>query len=208
MQEGAVLSDIDLGNIPPKSDITATEVQSVQQSTSAVVRSVAATVERTLLDPTLDLVWQTALQHIDLFEPEELSLAVGPKIAMALMTLSPAARLKLISGPYTFKARGLTAILDRADQVRRIMGLFGAISQMPEVGEMIKERYDLSKVPEMVIESFGFHAQDLGRGERTPEELQERQEEREAAEEADRLMADQEVQPPVGEGGPPGVGAH
>ena len=203
MQEGAVLSDIDLGNIPPKSDITATEISSVQQSTSAIIRSVAATVERTLLDPVLDLVWQTALQHIDLFRPEELALAVGPEVAMALLDMPAAARLKLISGPYTFKARGLTSMLDRADQVRRISSLFGLISQMPEVGQMIFTKYDMSKVPDMIIESFGFSSADLGTGARTPEEMAARAQEQQMEEER---MAEQEggggapAGPPKGEG--------
>ena len=182
MQEGAVLSDIDLGNIPPKSDITATEISSVQQSTSAIIRSVAATVERTLLDPTLDLVWQTALQHLDLFKPEDLAMAVGPELAMELLNMSPAARLTMIKGPYTFKARGLTAILDRSDQVRRLMGLFGILQQMPNLGQAVYEKYDLSKVPDLLIESFGFDAKDLGHGERPQEQVQMARAEREAAE--------------------------
>ena len=96
--------------------------------------------------------------------------------------MSPAARLNMIKGPYTFIARGLTAILDRSDQVRRLMGLFGILQQMPNLGQAVYEKYDLSKVPDLLIESFGFDAKDLGHGERPQEQVQMARAEREAAE--------------------------
>lgn len=69
MREGAKLSEIALGQVPPKGDITATEVNQVQQSGSAMIRSMARTIEARFLEPILTLLFQTALQHMDFNDP-------------------------------------------------------------------------------------------------------------------------------------------
>jgi hypothetical protein len=53
-----------MGGFAPKGRTSAFEVNEAQENSSALIRSVAETVELRWLDPQLDLAWKTGLQHV------------------------------------------------------------------------------------------------------------------------------------------------
>src|SRR5262245_3928374 len=160
LQEGAVLNDIMLGNIPAKSDVKATEVVQATESSAAFMESIAENIQLTCLDPVLNLTWQTALQHMDFAKEPELLLALGEQ-GVKLASLSPEERLLLIGGPYTFKAHGLTSVLQRAEKVRRLLAALQAISSNETLAAAFAQQFDMTKVPGKILQGFGIDPQEL-----------------------------------------------
>lgn len=151
MREGAKLNEIALGQVPPKGDITATEVNQVQQSGSAMLRSMARTIEARLLEPMLTMVYQTALQHMD-FTDERIARELGPETAQMLQRRKQEFRERRIK----FRVRGLSALVDRQAKLRNLMSMLQVVGgnelllrefiQRVDIGELINELFTLFNI--------------------------------------------------------------
>jgi len=124
LREAAGINEIGMGQFAPNSRTSATEVMETKQSSSALVRSVAQTIESRWLDPTLDLVWQTGLQHANPND-KRLAAAAGPEMYQALISR----RKEFIARPFTFQARGISTLIAKGQMLSsllRIMQVVGA----------------------------------------------------------------------------------
>lgn len=155
-------NDIMLGSIPTKSDVKATEVMQAQESTNAFMQSMADNIQLSILDPVLDLVWKTAIQVWDLGQNPGLQQALGDK-AILLEGKTPEQILELFGGPYTFKAHGLTSVLERADKVKRLLGALSSILQNDAVAQAFLLQFGLEKIPEQILRGFGLDPNDFRR---------------------------------------------
>ena len=124
LSEAAMLNEIGIGQFAPKGRTSATEITETQQSSSALLRSVAQTVETRYLDPTLDLVWKTGLQHVSP-KDTKISKAVGDDMFQALI----ANRKELIKRPLTFQARGISQLIQRSQMLKSLFNILGVIAQ-------------------------------------------------------------------------------
>lgn len=151
LSDAAGMNEIGLGQLPDKTHIAATAVAGAQQSSSAILRSVAQTVETRFLDPMLDLVWKTGLQHAS---PNDVRMAtaVGQEMYMALI----ARRSELISRPVTFQARGISGLIQRQQKLQAVLSvmqivaqnenLLAAFMQMVDMNKLINLLFNLSNV--------------------------------------------------------------
>lgn len=116
--EAARINEIGLGQFAPNSRTSATEVSESQHSSSALIRSVAQTVETRYLDPTLDLIWKTGVQHV---KPNDarIRLAMGEEWFSAMITR----RREFASKPFTFQARGISEMLARSAMLKSLLTL-------------------------------------------------------------------------------------
>jgi hypothetical protein len=122
LSEAADMNEIGLGQFAPKGRTSATEINQTQQSSSALIRSVAQTIETRHLDPQLDLIWKTGLQHADA-NNEMLAAAAGPEMWDAMI----GRRKEFIKRPFTFQARGISTIIARANQLKALIGIMQVI---------------------------------------------------------------------------------
>jgi len=122
LREAAGINEIGLGQFAPNSRTSATEVVATQQSSSLIIRSVAQTVEQMWLNPMLDLVWKTGLQHI---KPNNHTMqeALGAETFKMLVSK----RRDFIKWPLTFKAEGLSKMLQRAKQLKALLQIIQII---------------------------------------------------------------------------------
>lgn len=146
LSEAAGINEIGLGQFAPKGRTSATEVSETQQSSSALIRSVAQTVETRWLDPTLDLVWKTGLQHM---KPDDtmLAAAAGPEMFMALISR----RKELISRPITFQARGISQLIMRAQQLKALMQVLSVMASNEVLLKAFLEEVDVKKLVERLF---------------------------------------------------------
>ena len=156
MREGAKLSEIALGQVPPKGDITATEVNQVQQSGSAMIRSMARTVEARLLEPTLTLVFQTALQHMD-FTDERLAAELGVETAAMLHARKEDFSERRIK----FRVRALSGLVDRQVTLQGILGMLQTFAQSDTLMENFLAKHDVGKLTDKLMELFGVNGLDF-----------------------------------------------
>lgn len=148
LREGAKLSEIALGQMPGKSRITAEEISQVSQSGSAMIRSMAKTIEQRFLEPVLDLVWRTALQYMDF---NEIAAEIGPEAAAMLN----ARRAEFAQMKLGFRVRGISGLIDRQTKLSNFLAFMQTIAQSPELFAALMQRTDLPKLLNYMIVLFG-----------------------------------------------------
>jgi hypothetical protein len=141
LREAADINEIGLGQFAPKGRTSATEIVETKQSSSALIRSVAQTAESRFLDPVLDLVWQTGVQHCDRNDTQ-LAAAVGPDLYRALM----ANRKELVQRNYTFQARGMSGLMAKSEKIKTLLSLLGVINQSQGLQQAFLQAVDLQKL--------------------------------------------------------------
>lgn len=148
MREGAKLSEIALGQVPPKGDITATEVIQVSQSGSAMIRSMARTIEARFLEPVLTLVWQTALQHLD-FQ------ALAPEIGQEAAAMFESRKAEFSDRRIKFRVSGISALIDRQTELRALLSMLQTVGQNELLLKAFLEKADVGEIIDIMFRLFG-----------------------------------------------------
>lgn len=163
LSEAARLNEIGLGQFAPKGRTSATEINETQQSSSALIRSVAQTVETRYLDPQLDLVWKTGLQHVDASNAK-MAQAVGPELWRALVDR----RKELITRPVTFQARGISTVIQRGQMLKSLLGIMSVIGQNEILIKAFLQDVDINKLVRKLFElsNIDLHSIEISERER------------------------------------------
>ena len=151
LTEASGTNEIGLGQFAPKSRTSATEVNATQQSSGAIVRSVASTVETRWLDPTLDLVWKTGLQHL---KPNNKALqaAVGQDMWKAIYQN----RKELVERPFTFQARGISNAIYRAQQLKSLLSMLQIVGSNPNLAQAFFQEVPMQNLLDKMMELSGI----------------------------------------------------
>lgn len=147
LREGAGVNEIGLGQFAPKGRTSAAEVNATQESSSALIRSIAQTVEHRYLNPTLDLIWKTGIQHMH-EDDSMLSRAAGEETFRALYL----ERKELIKLPITFQARGISTLIQRGTMLRALLALLQVIAQNEALMAAFLQEVDLEKLVKVLFE--------------------------------------------------------
>lgn len=156
MREGAKLNEIALGQMAPSAGTTATEISQTQQSSSAIVRSIARTIEERLLEPILTLAWATALQEMD-FSAPAIRSQIGPEAADMLQKR----REEFMAEGVTFKVRGISALVDRQSKLRNFLSMLQVVASNELLMQAFIQRFSVARVMEMLVHQFGVDPHDL-----------------------------------------------
>lgn len=151
LSEAARINEIGIGQFAPKGRTSATEINETQQSSSALLRGIAQTVETRYLDPTLDLTWKTGLQHAKVTDTL-LASAAGKDLFAALM----GRRKELIKRPITFQARGISNTLRKSQMLKSLIGLM----QMVASSEVMLQQFFTVVSPERLMKKL-FELSDI-----------------------------------------------
>lgn len=146
LTEAAGINEIGLGQFAPNSRTSATEVNETQQSSSALIRSVAQTVETRFLDPQLDLIWKTGMQHASV-NNQMLANAAGDEMWQAMI----GSRRQLVRRPVTFQARGISSLISRSQQLKTLMGILGVIGQNDILMQAFLQKADPGKLVDRIL---------------------------------------------------------
>ena len=151
LREAAGLNEIGLGQFAPKGRTSATEVMETQASSSAIIRSVAQTIEGSYLNTVLDLVWKTGLQHAKA-DDRMLKAAAGAELWPALI----GQRRELIEHPVTFQARGISTLINRGQMLRNLLQLLQVLAsnemllqafmQVADMEALVNRLFELSNI--------------------------------------------------------------
>jgi len=140
LTEAAGQNEISLGGFAPKGRTSATEINQTQESGSAIIRSVAQTIETRWLDPTLDLVWQTGLQHMSPQDPM-LRAAAGEDFFNTILQR----RREFASRGVTFQAHGISSLIQKNRMLKSLLQLMAFMSQSPELLAAFMQQVDMQK---------------------------------------------------------------
>ncbi len=147
LSDAAGMNEIGLGQLPDKTHIAATAVAGAQQSSSAMLRSIAQNVETRFLDPLLDLVWKTGLQKVS---PNDVRMAnaAGPEMFAALISR----RKQLIGHPITFQAKGISGLIQRQQKLQALMQVMQVVAQDQNVLAPFMQRVDVKKLTVLLFQ--------------------------------------------------------
>lgn len=151
ISEAAGINEIGMGQFAPNSRTSATEVNETQQSSSAMIRSVAQTLETRVLDPMLDLGWKTGMQHIDFSNPRIVQ-ALGPEMA----AMFKARRREFVTRPFTFQARGITTMIQRSKVMNNLIQLLQIVGQNEALVQAFMQKIDVGRLMDMLFNLSGI----------------------------------------------------
>lgn len=151
LREAASQNEIGLGQFAPKGRTSAQEIVDTQKSSSALIRSIAESIETRLLDPTLDLVWKTGLQHVKP-QDEMIRQAAGEEMFRALLSR----RKEIVKRPITFQARGISTLIQKSGMLRSILNIMQIVGSNEllvkeflnevDLGKLVRLLFDLSDI--------------------------------------------------------------
>lgn len=147
LSEAAGMNEIGLGQFAPNARTSATEVLETKQSGSALIRSVAQTIETRYLDPTLDLTWKTGLQHASKSDKLLLS-AVGQDLYPALIQN----RKEMIQRPFTFQARGISTMIQKTNTLKALLAIMQMISSNQALTQVFMQEISIPKLVNKLFE--------------------------------------------------------
>ncbi len=147
LAEAASINELGLGQFAPKGRTSATEISTAQTNSSALIRSIAQTVETRFLNPVLDLMWKTGLQHVSRGD-KRMEQAAGPDMWQTLMSR----RKEFVQHPFTFQARGISALIERAQMLQSLIQVIGVISQNDQLVAAFSKRVDFSRLVDLMFE--------------------------------------------------------
>ncbi len=147
LSEAAAINELGLGQFAPKGRTSATEVNTVQSNSSALVRSIAQTVETRFLDIVLDLTWKTGLQHVKKGDARMARVA-GKEMWGALM----GSRKELIKRPITFQAQGISALIQRSQMLQSLLQALQIIGQSEQLIAAFAQQVDFPKLVKLLFE--------------------------------------------------------
>jgi len=149
LREGAKLSEIALGQMAPNSRTTATEIQVSTQSGSAMIRSMARTIEARFVEPILNLIWKTALQHMDF---TTIADAIGTETAQMFNDR----REDFLEASITFKVRAISGIVDRQQRLQNLMQALQVIGQNELLAQQLFRQMNPQKLVDMLLSMFNI----------------------------------------------------
>ena len=141
LQEGAAFNDMTLGNSAPNARTSAAEINTVDQNSTSYMRAIASNVETLLLEPALDLIWKTALQHLHK-DDVEIKQAIGDKWFAAFLKM----KKKFCDYKITFVCRGITSLLQRKQKMSEFMQMLQICAQNPEMTQILAATWPPQKL--------------------------------------------------------------
>jgi hypothetical protein len=141
LQEGAAFNDMTLGNSAPKGRTSATEIDTVDGNSTAYMRAIANNVETLLLEPVLDLIWKTSLQHLT-SKDKEIQQAIGDQWFKTFLKM----KKKFAEYQITFVCRGITSLLARKQKLQEFLQFLQIAASNPEMTQILAQTWPPQKL--------------------------------------------------------------
>ncbi len=162
MREGASANELSLGQVPPKGDITAREIEGAERGSNVLAMDTASGVDTRFLQPIVELVFMTALQHFDPAKNPGLAREMGePMSAMIAKN-----RENFAKRQYRYVAKGLRSAIDRGRKLQQKLGLLQVIGQSEVLAQEFSREHSLSKFMKSLLEDFDIDTAPLKKDEK------------------------------------------
>lgn len=141
LQEGAAFNDLTLGNMAQHSRTSATEIGTAGRNSMSLMQSIAANIETLWLEPTLDIVWKTTVQHLSP-DDTELKEAIGEEWFNVLLKR----KKEFATYQVNFICRGISTLLQKAQTVQNLMQLLQIIGGNPQLMQAFLQEVSVQKL--------------------------------------------------------------
>lgn len=137
LQEGAAFNEIALGQLAPKGRTSATEVGTAEQNSNSYLRSISLNIETNFLEPALDVVWQTSLQHLDP-KDTEMRMALGDEWFETLLSN----RKEFSKLRVTFICRGISSLVLRSQKLQQLLQFLQIVGSNQFLAQVFMQEVD------------------------------------------------------------------
>jgi hypothetical protein len=159
-QQSAMVNDLRLGTLPNQR-VTATEVVESSQSINSLFAGVAKIIEAKGIVPVLDKAWMVMLQDMDDLDDAEIEALLGPERAKELANISAKERFARSVNGHKFKVSGITQMLNRTRDFRKITTLMQTIAGVPPLAEAFSKIYSFENLLEQVMRALDINTDKL-----------------------------------------------
>ena len=164
LQEGAAFNEMTLGQSAPKGRTSAAEINTVDSNASSYIRAIASNIETGCLEPLLDLIWKTQIQHLPKHDPE-IEAAIGQQWYQAFYAMKEDFAKHKIS----FVCRGITSLLQKRQLLQDWMQFMQVVGGNPQLSQWFLQTYSPDKLGKLIADLMDV---DLSRLEMSDREKQ------------------------------------
>lgn len=155
LQQAMAINDVLVGQLPAR-QVKATEIVEAQQASNNLFESMGVRLERTVVEPALELAWMTMWQYMDDLTDVELIQIVGKERAEALMHITPEERFVLFANNVRFRATGLRQQAHNIRQFQKIQTLVQTLFTNPALAVLWNMTYSPVKVLKELMMSINL----------------------------------------------------
>lgn len=141
----ALTNDLRQGVMPFRA-VKATEVVEASNTITSVFQGIAKNVETKLIQPELELAWQTTAQNWDLIDKEVFISLFGPERGEELSQMSPQDVFVNTVNGLRFEVYGITLTLGKTADFKKYMQLLQTIGTSEVLIEEFTKKYDFGKL--------------------------------------------------------------
>lgn len=164
LQEGAAFNDMTLGNAAPQARTSATEINTVDGNSTTYMKAIASNIETLFLEPCLDLLWKTSIQHLTA-KDTEMAQAIGPQWMQTFLKM----KKQFAAYQVTFVCRGITSLLARKQKLQEFLQFLQICSANPQMSQVLTSTWPPDKLFKYLAMLMDV---DVSQLEGTPREMQ------------------------------------
>lgn len=158
--QAAITNDLRMGQVPQR-QVKATEVVEASQSITSMFTGLSRVLEQNLIVAILEKLWMTMCQNMDDLDSEDVIALLGKERAVAISALSPEERFKETANGYKFKVFGISLILNKMKDFKKLTTLLQTIAgNQPLMEEFIK-KYDMGMLLTEIMKSLDIDIENL-----------------------------------------------
>lgn len=183
----AMTNDFRTGNLPERT-VKATEVVASNQSIQGVFQGVAKQLEEMFLGRGLEKMWKVMAQNMDDLSSDEVKELFGEERAKEMSLIPKEDRFADSATGRRYKVFGVSQVINRINDFRKLTSLLQSISATPELMEQFRSRFSMPKFLGEIVKSLDIDTQKI---EASPDEIAAAQADKQA-----RMMAEQGAESP------------
>lgn len=183
MQAMSMTSDLRMGVLPQR-QVKATEIVSSNQTIDGMFKGITQNIEQNFIEKIVEKSWLTNAQYMDDLDVDEMIALFGEERGKALIGISAAERFADTVQGRRYKVFGISTVLGKVNDFRKITSLLQTIGQSPVLVQEFSKTYDFGKLLTQITKSLDIdtdkikkdvQAQPQGpqspNGQATPQEL-------------------------------------
>lgn len=122
-----------------------------------MLRATARIIEQQYVEPALDLIWKTNLQHMKANDQRLINAVGAQQYAMLY-----ANRKELIKRQYAFKCRGITRMLERQEKLKAMLSILGIMQQNQTLLQTFLQKVDPGRLIDVIFQLSDIDIDKLG----------------------------------------------
>lgn len=158
--QAAITNDLRMGQQPARA-VKATEVVEASNTITSMFTGMSRILEGNLIVSILEKAWMTMVQNMDDLDSEEVIALLGKDRAVELAAIPPEERFKDSVSGYKFKVFGVSQILNKAKDFKKIATLLQTIASNQPLTEEFIKKYDFGKILTEIMKSLDLDVEKL-----------------------------------------------